>query len=214
MTGTLLSEQSVDAQAAYGDLVVHGPWVALCINSGQVAEDEELPVMANIHSRIDYSDSADLSRFKMDLIADEIWLWNTVDNTTKHVKIPQIPYAPMLVTNSFESWYIRADTFQHSARFQFVGDHLVLAASVEDDTRAAIISFPFSEPIAFAEPQLSNPECVERSVMVEGNIVVHCHESGSRITVLKSDLISGTIPVCDSTSYLFCPHLVLEYCYL
>ena len=85
MTGTLLSERSVDAQAAYGDLVVHGPWIALCINSGQVtvAVDEELPVVANIRSRIDYFDSADLSRFKMDLVADEIWLLNTADNTTK-----------------------------------------------------------------------------------------------------------------------------------
>ena len=90
-------------------------------------------------------------------------------------------------------------TFQHSARFQFVDDRIVLAGSVEDDTRAAIISFPFSEsePIAFAEPELSNPECVERSVVAEGNIVVHCHESGCRITVYKSGLISGAIPVCD-----------------
>ena len=90
-------------------------------------------------------------------------------------------------------------TFQHSARFQFIGDRLVLAGSTADDTRAAIISFPFSEsePIAFAEPELSNPECVERSVVAEGNIVVHCHESGCRITVFKSGLISGAIPVCD-----------------
>ena len=92
-------------------------------------------------------------------------------------------------------------TFQHSARFQFVDDRIVLAGSVEDDTRAAVISFPFSEsePIAFAEPQLCNPECVERSVVAQCNIVVHCHESGCRITVFKSDLISGAIPVC----YLF-----------
>jgi hypothetical protein len=89
-------------------------------------------------------------------------------------------------------------SFQHSARFQFVGDRLVLAASVENDSRAAIISFPFSEsePIAFAEPELSNPECVERSVVAEGDIVVHCHESGCRITVFKSGLILGAIPVC------------------
>jgi hypothetical protein len=75
-----------------------------------------------------------------------------------------------------------------------------LAGEVEGDSSAAIISFPFSEaeePIAFAEPQLSNPECVERSIVAEGNIVVHCHESGCRITVFKSDLISGAIPVCD-----------------
>lgn len=87
-------------QAAYGDLVVHEPWVALCINSGQVV-DEEPPVVANIRSRIDYSDSADLSRFKMDLVADEIWLWNTADNATKHVRIPQIAYAPTIVCNKF-----------------------------------------------------------------------------------------------------------------
>ena len=90
-------------------------------------------------------------------------------------------------------------TFQHSARFQFVDDRIVLAGSVEDDTRAAVISFPFSEsePIAFAEPQLCNPECVERSVVAQCNIVVHCHESGCRITVFKSGLILGTIPVGD-----------------
>ena len=96
----MLSEQSIDAQAAYGDLVVHGPWVALCINSGQ-AVDEEPPIVANIRSRIDYPDNADLSHFKTDVVADEIWLWNTADNVTKHVKIPQIAYAPTIVYNKF-----------------------------------------------------------------------------------------------------------------
>ena len=194
----MLSEQSIDAPAAYGDLVVHGSWVGLCINSGQ-AVDEEPPVVANIRSRIDYWDNADLSRFKTDVVADEIWLWNTADNATKHVKIPQIAYASMIVCNKFIGIFVLIRTFQHSARFQFVGDRLVLAGSVEDGSRAAIIGFPFSdsEPIAFAEPQLSNPECVERSVAAEGNIVVHCHESGCRITVFKSGLISGAIPVRD-----------------
>ena len=193
----MLSEQSTAAQAAYGDLVVHGPWVALCINSGQ-AVDEQPPVVNNIHYRIDYSENTDLSHFKKDVVADEIWSWNTADNATRHVKIPQIPYAPMMVCNKFIRVFVLiCSTFQHSARFQFVGDRLVLAGSVEGDTRAVIISFPFSEsePIAFAEPQLSNPECVERSVMAEGDIVVHCHESGCRITIFKSDLISGAIPV-------------------
>ena len=91
----------MDAQAAYGDLVVQGPWVALCINSGQAVE-EEPPVVANIRSRIDYSDNADLSRFKIDdVVADEIWLWNTADNATKRVKIPQIEYAPTIVCYKF-----------------------------------------------------------------------------------------------------------------
>ena len=93
----MLSEQSTDAQAAYGDLVVHGPWVALCINSGQ-AIDEEPPVVNNIRFRIDYVDYADLAHFK-DAVADEIWLWNTADNATKHVKIPQVDDTPIAVCN-------------------------------------------------------------------------------------------------------------------
>jgi hypothetical protein len=89
----------MDAQAAYGDLVVHGPWVALCINSGQAREEE--PVVGSIRPRIDYSDNADLSRFKTDVVADEIWLRNKADNATKRVKIPRISYAPMIVCNKF-----------------------------------------------------------------------------------------------------------------
>jgi hypothetical protein len=77
-----------------------GPWVALCINSGQ-AVDEQPPVVDNILYRIDYSGNTDFSRFEMnDVVADEIWLWNTADNVTKHVKIPQID-APMIVCNKF-----------------------------------------------------------------------------------------------------------------
>ncbi|PPR04930.1 hypothetical protein CVT24_007311 [Panaeolus cyanescens] len=180
--GTQLGEESVEAEAAYGNLVVHGAWVALCIASGEESDDI---IPTDKRFRIDWSIDADTSAFPMSQVADEIWMWNVDDGSSERVKIPQNPDAPML----------------HEGIFQIVGDYIVLAGSVEDDERAAIISFswrqPEAQPVAFVEPQLTNPEGVERSVMTDpnsGDILVHCHESGSRITVYKSGLLLGSIP--------------------
>ncbi|PPQ75063.1 hypothetical protein CVT24_010467 [Panaeolus cyanescens] len=166
-----LGEESVEAEAAHGNIVVHGACVApLYIASGEESDDI---IPTDKRFRIDWSIDADTSAFPMSQVADEIWMWNVDDESSERVKIPQNPDAPML----------------HEGIFQIVGDYVVLAGSVEDDTRAAIISFswrqPEAEPVAFVEPQLTNPEVVERSVMVDpnsGDILVHCHESGSRIT--------------------------------
>ena len=102
---------------------------------------------------------------------------------------------------------------QHSADFQYISPHkIVLAGSLAFNPSGAVL-YEFSEnaedeeeSLKFYQGQHTDPHSISHnlgrtSTSTPGPIIVHDHDSGSRITILKIELLLGDIPVHFKTVF-------------
>jgi len=95
--GSVLKQQSIEASAAFGQLIVHGDIVAICVSSGEEPEDEP-----------EYFASDSILQYRADFTSmirtrprpgypDTILAWNLQSDVLHQVPIPQHEDFLMLV---------------------------------------------------------------------------------------------------------------------
>ncbi|KAG6828306.1 hypothetical protein H0H92_008421 [Tricholoma furcatifolium] len=193
-TGELLRECPCPAMASYGVLCVLGSTVSLCVTSNTVSPEWE-GVPSDIHfQRLDFHGN-NIRGLPNDLAADSIAHWDAESGVLRMVKIPQT----------------RLNRITHSAEFQFINPHtIVLASSLAFGSPGALLSV-FStkaedgeKPLNFyhgvhTERQMITNWLGQTSASTPGSIIVHDHNCEGRITVFKSELLSGHIPSSATT---------------
>ncbi|KAG5721953.1 hypothetical protein E4T56_gene18396 [Termitomyces sp. T112] len=189
-TGEFLRERHCPAQASYGNLYVLGTTVSLCVTS----TDPIPPNWKNVFApymhflRLDYR-AGYTHDLPQNLAAETILTWNADSGDLRMAKIPQISSAKIA----------------HDAQFQYISSHkIVLASNLANHCGAVLSAFSVNagdeeEPLMFYHGQHSNPECInndlgQTSTSTLSPIVVHNHDSASRITIFKSELLLGDIP--------------------
>lgn len=187
-----------------------GPTVSLCVTSRDNVPPNWENVSSAIHYlRLDY-EAGYTNDLPINLAAETIATWNAVSGDLRMVKIPQTRRGRIIVQWLFLHCNPHSLTFsssaQHSADFQLISTHkIVLASSLAFDPYGAVLC-AFSanaedeEPLKFYHGQHIEPLSIphnlgQTSSSTAGPIIVHDHDSGSRITIFKSELLLGDIPV-------------------
>lgn len=95
--GTVLMEQCTHATAAYGQLVVEGDLIGICISSGQDPPDDMyLDGFPSKFNRVDYFSTSEADHDAP--TGDQIVVWNWKADTLTTVSIPQDDFAPLGVS--------------------------------------------------------------------------------------------------------------------
>ena len=192
-----------------------GPTVSLCLTSGDTVPPNWENVPSAIHyRRLDY-EAGYTNDLPNNLPAETIATWNADSGDLCMVKIPQTRLGRITVQWLFLHCNPHSLTFslQHSADFQYISPHkIVLASGLAFNPFGAVLC-AFSanaeddeEPLNFYQGQHTDPDGISHnlgrtSTSTPGPIIVHDHDSGSRITIFKSELLLGDIPVHFKTFF-------------
>lgn len=191
-----------------------GPTVSLGVTSSDTVPPNWENVPSAIHyRRLDY-EAGYTNDLPNNLAAETIVTWNADSGDLRMVKIPQTRLGRITVQWLFLHYNPHSLTFssQHSADFQYVSPHkLVLASSLAFDPSGAVLcgfsaNAEDEEPLKFYQGQHTDPYSISHnlgrtSTSTPGPIIVHDHDSGSRITIFKSELLLGDIPVHFKTVF-------------
>jgi hypothetical protein len=188
---------------------VLGPTVSLCVTSRDPVPPNWENVPSAIHfCRLDY-EAGYTNDLPNNLAAETIATWNADSGDLRMVKIPQTRLGRITVQWLFRHCNPHSLTFssQHSADFQYISPHkIVLASGLAFHPFGAVLC-AFStnaedeeEHLQFYQGEHTDPDGISHNLgrtssSTPGPIIVHNHDSGNRITIFKSELLLGDIPV-------------------
>ncbi|GJJ07069.1 hypothetical protein Clacol_001268 [Clathrus columnatus] len=194
--GTITNETTTHAQAAYGRLVVQGDMIGVSISSGEESDPEfGLDGFPPATSRVDYDYGArDRAQFDAPF-GDEIVVWNWKIGSVNHVKIPQDEMAPLMHEGNFElvDQAFIALAGKVSSSFGTPSALLKTFSLSGDFTRT------FSHGQNFEMDEDLDVIALSSSAMPD-DILVNYHHRGSRITIIKKDLLTDALDIQPDSS--------------